>query len=181
MPISIFNSDDTPFLKWMANNPDGFVVNAGKNTRSPLCFIHRSGCSHITSYTRRQKPGAFTQRTYIKICSNNLLELFQWVYRERNHVIDYMQCKDCKPEVECSSLLFPDEVNEKLKLKEGASKFIKVNVHERNLVARAKCLEHHGFNCAVCNLNFEKKIWCKRERVHSCSSSNFLKSNTRGI
>lgn len=42
------------------------------------------------------------------------------------------------------------------KLVEGASKSIKVNIYERNPLARKKCIEHHGCKCSVCGFDFEK-------------------------
>ena len=41
------------------------------------------------------------------------------------------------------------------KLVEGSSKSVSVNSYERNPVARAKCLEHHGYTCKACSFNFE--------------------------
>jgi predicted HNH restriction endonuclease len=37
---------------------------------------------------------------------------------------------------------------------EGAVRQVLVNVYERNPVARAKCIEHYGTECAVCGINF---------------------------
>ncbi len=62
---------------------------------------------------------------------------------------------------------FPDELPEKLAyreqlnekdeiFKEGICKQVIVNSYERNLRARAKCLEAHGYDCSVCGFNFEK-------------------------
>ena len=39
---------------------------------------------------------------------------------------------------------------------EGASNSIQVTKYERNPYARKKCLEHYGYNCQVCEFNFEK-------------------------
>ena len=41
-------------------------------------------------------------------------------------------------------------------LRRGASKTITVNQYERNAAARKKCLDHHGYKCAVCAFDFEK-------------------------
>jgi 5-methylcytosine-specific restriction enzyme A len=41
-------------------------------------------------------------------------------------------------------------------LMEGATKTIVINAYERNPVARKKCIEYYGYNCAVCHFNFEK-------------------------
>lgn len=50
----------------------------------------------------------------------------------------------------------PEEVDPKEVFKEGASKTITVNQYERSAVARSKCLDHHGYKCAVCSFDFEK-------------------------
>ncbi|MDD2800785.1 MAG: HNH endonuclease [Methylococcales bacterium] len=49
----------------------------------------------------------------------------------------------------------PEEVDPKEVFKEGASKTVTVNQYERSAVARSKCLEHHGYKCAVCSFDFE--------------------------
>ena len=54
------------------------------------------------------------------------------------------------------SVQIAEEVDEKEVLLEGASKTISVNTYERNPVARAKCLAHHGYKCAVCSFDFEE-------------------------
>lgn len=54
-----------------------------------------------------------------------------------------------------SSTLFPTEIVEQDIYLEGSTKQVFVNSYERNTTARKKCLEHHGYNCRVCNVNFE--------------------------
>jgi 5-methylcytosine-specific restriction enzyme A len=53
--------------------------------------------------------------------------------------------------------LFPDELEAGHKYPVGARKQIRVNAYERNSRARKACLNFYGFNCAVCELNFESK------------------------
>ena len=50
----------------------------------------------------------------------------------------------------------PDEIVNPDQYTEGAKKKIIVNSYERNPAARKKCIEIHGLNCAVCNINFEE-------------------------
>ncbi|WP_196894029.1 HNH endonuclease [Aureivirga marina] len=51
----------------------------------------------------------------------------------------------------------PTEITEEEQLfTEGSIKKVLVNNYERNSSARKKCIEYHGFNCAVCDMNFEK-------------------------
>jgi 5-methylcytosine-specific restriction protein A len=49
---------------------------------------------------------------------------------------------------------FPDEVEHYL---EGATTKVVVNAFERDPKARARCLEHFGYDCVVCGLNFERR------------------------
>lgn len=51
-------------------------------------------------------------------------------------------------------LILPEEVLEAKKYREGLTKKIYVNVYERNLEARRKCIEHYGSNCYICNFKF---------------------------
>ncbi|PKF86740.1 HNH endonuclease [Bacillus sp. BA3] len=48
---------------------------------------------------------------------------------------------------------YPDEVSETLE--EGKRKTIRVNVYERNPIARKQCMDHYGAQCQVCSLNFK--------------------------
>ena len=40
---------------------------------------------------------------------------------------------------------------------EGATKEIYINIYERDIKARNKCIEHYGCSCVVCNFNFSDK------------------------
>ncbi|MFS0671050.1 HNH endonuclease [Peribacillus frigoritolerans] len=48
---------------------------------------------------------------------------------------------------------YPDLVSETLE--EGKRKTVRVNVYERNPIARKQCMGHYGAQCQVCGLNFE--------------------------
>ena len=54
------------------------------------------------------------------------------------------------------SNLLPEEVSNPEQYIEGTSKMVSVNTYERDVEARMKCLEHYGYECAVCRFNFEK-------------------------
>ncbi len=51
--------------------------------------------------------------------------------------------------------LLPEEVDDTEKYFEGASRKISINTYERNSDARKKCIEHYGYQCAVCLFAFE--------------------------
>jgi hypothetical protein len=70
--------------------------------------------------------------------------------------------------------LLAEEVKETEKLFEGSSKTITVNAYERSRKARTKCIEHYGWNCAVCDYNMaelygELGLYCSRELIGYCS------------
>lgn len=48
--------------------------------------------------------------------------------------------------------VLPEEVVSKYPLVEGALRQITVNAYERNPVARAQCIRHHGCRCAACGV-----------------------------
>lgn len=54
-----------------------------------------------------------------------------------------------------SSCSMPDEVAQPDIYIEGATKMVAVNIYERDVVARKKCIEHFGCICIACNFNFE--------------------------
>ena len=53
--------------------------------------------------------------------------------------------------------IFPEMVNEEIVEYEGLKKKIVVNKYERSSIARNKCIEFHGLNCKVCDINFLAK------------------------
>lgn len=57
-----------------------------------------------------------------------------------------------------SPVIFAEEYDEDNfnDLTEGAAKKIVVNAYERNKEARKKCLEFYGYQCVICNFDFEK-------------------------
>lgn len=55
-----------------------------------------------------------------------------------------------------NSFIYPEEIDTN-QLSEGCKKVITINTHERNTLARKKCIEHYGAICAVCGFNFSEK------------------------
>lgn len=60
-----------------------------------------------------------------------------------------------------------EELPKGIELYEGLKQTITVNKYERNKLARAICLEKHGFDCKVCGFDFENKYGeIGREFIH---------------
>lgn len=53
--------------------------------------------------------------------------------------------------------IYPDEITEPEKYKEGTTRTISVNIYERSSAARKACIDHYGWNCSVCGLNFQDR------------------------
>jgi 5-methylcytosine-specific restriction protein A len=51
----------------------------------------------------------------------------------------------------------PEEIRFDETLLEGATRQVTVNEYERNEKARGKCIEKYGYQCCVCEFDFEKK------------------------
>lgn len=51
----------------------------------------------------------------------------------------------------------PDEVADEESYPAGAVRHVTINDYERSAKARAMCLKHHGRQCAVCGMEFEKR------------------------
>lgn len=47
------------------------------------------------------------------------------------------------------------KINEYKKFAEGKSKYVPVTIYERSKYARKECLKYYGYNCYVCDMNFE--------------------------
>ncbi len=52
--------------------------------------------------------------------------------------------------------IFPDEVVEDESFLEGKTRSVKINVYERNPIARQQCIDHYECKCFICEFDFEK-------------------------
>lgn len=67
-----FTDDDAAYLKWISNHPEGFVVNIERGERPGYVVLHRATCSSIS---RDRDDGAYSERGYKKVVSDNLESL----------------------------------------------------------------------------------------------------------
>lgn len=93
-----FINDDIAYLDWVNQNSDGFVVNATKEKRKGYRVLHVAGCQYVTKLKGKSKEGGFTERSYIKICSDNVRALRKWAVNEGDESASFSQeCARCKP------------------------------------------------------------------------------------
>lgn len=67
-----FTDDDAGYLRWIASHPDGFVLNIERGERPDYAVLHRAICSSIS---RPREDGAYTERGYKKVVSEDLAEM----------------------------------------------------------------------------------------------------------
>jgi len=67
-----FANDDAGYLKWIADNRTGFVLNVERSPRPEYLILHRATCSTIA---KRRDDGAYTDRGYRKVVANDLTAL----------------------------------------------------------------------------------------------------------
>ncbi len=161
MSTEIFKGEegDQAFFNWMNNNPNGYVLNTYRSSNASYVKVHESNCFHISGSTSEYRENAFTGQDYIKICSNDIDELSGWVQENRRRAIQSATlCKTCEPDVDLYQFanIYPDEAQTDT-LTEGGKSRVTVNRYERDRKARNRCLEHYGYDCQVCGLNFEKE------------------------
>jgi hypothetical protein len=60
-----FTDDDPGYLRWLADNPDGFVLNTERTPRPTYLMLHRATCHTIT---RPQPRATNWTRDYVKFC-----------------------------------------------------------------------------------------------------------------
>lgn len=90
-----FTDDDEGYLRWITNNPGGFVVNVERGERPGYAVLHRSSCSSIS---RVRENGAYTQRAYTKVVSDDLSNLRGYAkYIGRADGSFSKHCRNCQP------------------------------------------------------------------------------------
>ena len=155
MSVIVFDKGDEPYLQWMKDHPHGFVLNTASGVSTWFLMFHHANCPHISGYTKSQEKGAFTQRNYVKACSDDPSNLIAWAASQRKGVTEYQECKTCKPDIELVVPALPEEAGATSTHIEGAVRSVTVNSYERNPLARKACLDHYGYSCSVCDFNFE--------------------------
>lgn len=86
-----FVNDDDSYLRWLAENPDGFIVNSHRVPVSSYLILHRASCKWINTSDRTN----WTMTGYIKTRSNDLTALTEWAEREVGGSLK--PCNSCKP------------------------------------------------------------------------------------
>lgn len=91
-----FSDDDAGYLNWIAENPDGFVLNIERSPRPEYLVLHRATCSSIA---RPRDDGAYTERGYQKVAAIDLNELRSFARRVGRADGSFSKaCGHCQPD-----------------------------------------------------------------------------------
>lgn len=71
-----FTDDDDGYLRWITHHPNAYVVNIERGERPGYAVLHRASCSSIA---RARDDGAYTERGYRKVVSEDLQSLRAYV------------------------------------------------------------------------------------------------------
>jgi len=89
--LDTFVNNDKAYLRWLTQNPNGFVVNSYLHPSPDYLILHRANCWTISTSTRTN----WTTTGYIKICSLDKRELENWAEKEVGSQLHH--CRICKP------------------------------------------------------------------------------------
>jgi hypothetical protein len=92
MNVREFCDDDAGYLAWLANHPDGYVINLARNRRPTDALTHHAGCRTISGQIPR---GHAWTKSYVKVCAEHLAKFEQWATDTFGQPITH--CKTCCP------------------------------------------------------------------------------------
>jgi serine/threonine protein kinase len=92
-----FTGNDEAYLRWLDENPNGYVVNTHRSINPNYMVLHKAACGMIRS-THGITPGGYTERGYIKICAPVIEGLKSWVRQHGRPDGSFSSaCKACDP------------------------------------------------------------------------------------
>ena len=90
MSIQIFQDDDRGYLDWVAENPDGYVLDIRRGFDTSDAELHRASCRDISGENPRRESWT---GPYIKLCSPDVAAFDQFAAVRARVPID--RCLAC--------------------------------------------------------------------------------------
>ncbi len=151
-----FDAGDAPYLHWLAEHPQGFVVNTRRNPEQGDMVVHAAGCAHIRSLRNTRGAEGFTTGSWVKFCGTDLATLLRTALTSRRstHAVIH-RCKGC--EATAMDIHLERDPGEHLWSEAQPSERIVVNARERDPLNRSLCFNRHGMTCAVCNIDLVQR------------------------
>lgn len=86
------NHDDHRYIRWLAHNPNGYVINIQRTHNPRDARLHTAVCKTITGTPAR---GTTFAGDWVKVCSGSLADLDTWALRNLGAVV--RRCPTCEP------------------------------------------------------------------------------------
>lgn len=91
MSLLKFVDDDQEYLRWIAEHPDGYVVNTNRQPRPAYLVLHLANCGAISG---RPTNGSSWTGRYLKMCAPQIAPLTDWATELGGNL---RRCGRCKP------------------------------------------------------------------------------------
>jgi hypothetical protein len=88
--IEIFQDNDQGYLKWLEDNPKGYVLNCDRVPVASYLILHQANCSTINGMPTADSSWT---RDYIKVCSRSRLALISWANSKTKGTTQF--CEHC--------------------------------------------------------------------------------------
>ena len=88
-----FENNDGGYLRWLRQNPNGYVLNVLRTHLHHGVRLHRADC--YTIQDKAFRGSGWTTTSYVKLCSNERQPLRNWT--ERNVGVVPPDCFKCSP------------------------------------------------------------------------------------
>lgn len=95
MTLVVFQKQEAGYFKWLKAHPEGFVLNTRAGLSPSYMKLHRASCKLVTGYLGKAEAGGFTERSYRKICAEEVPSISTWVVQNGGNLTS---CAHCKPE-----------------------------------------------------------------------------------
>lgn len=91
--MTVFNNADAEYVRWLADNPEGYVLNAERKPQPGYLILHRAACKHIARTA--EPPVRWTSSGYIKVCAHSTAVIERWCRKAVNG--SPQPCGHCHP------------------------------------------------------------------------------------
>lgn len=88
-----FENSERGYLRWLRQNPSGYVLNVVRTHAPSGVMLHRANCYTIQSDSFR--GSGWTTNAYVKVCSSGREPLRQWALRKVGALPP--DCLKCNP------------------------------------------------------------------------------------
>ncbi len=147
-----------------------FLMRVGVEPKGIIGCGYASSQPYLLPHWKKEKAdeGKFALRTDVLFKALSDKPIFSLPYLQNNHPISYgwiprsggvLIPEDIATELFSSiqqKFNFIPATQEEIRLySEGKVKKVTLKTYDRSTAARQACIEHHGYNCAVCGFKFE--------------------------